>query len=312
MPAAANAAGHRRSVLILYPMPDRNKRQHRPAHYHNRGDRQGHDRPRPPSRKVDHDKRDGRNDNQIHVPVLDQGDGLMGHDHRRVIAIDGPGAAGKSTVADELARHLGAMLFDTGAIYRAVTLAARRLGIEVSDADALTELARRTPISLRPASIDDGRQVDVLLDGEDVTWEIRTPDIDSNVSAVSAHQGVRSALLHTQRAIADDALVVMVGRDIGTVVVPDAGVKIFLNASAAERARRRLVDLRAKGIDATFDSVLADLQARDEYDSSRKVAPLRAADDAVVIDSDGRTVQEIVREIESLAEARWAASVAKA
>jgi cytidylate kinase len=236
----------------------------------------------------------------------------MGHDHRRVIAIDGPGAAGKSTVADELARHLGALLFDTGAIYRAVTLAARRQGIDVSDAGALTDLARRTPISLRPASIDDGRQVDVLLDGEDVTWEIRTPDIDSNVSAVSAHQGVRSALLHTQRDIANDALGVMVGRDIGTVVVPDAGLKIFLNASVAERARRRLVDLRAKGIDATFDSVLADLQARDDYDSRREVAPLRAADDAVMIDSDGRTVQEIVQEIESLAESRWAASVAKA
>lgn len=234
----------------------------------------------------------------------------MGHDHRLVIAIDGPGAAGKSTVADLVARHLDAMLFDTGAIYRAVTLAARRRRIAVDDADALTDLARKLSISLRPPSIDDGRQVDVLLEDQDVTWDIRTPEIDAHVSAVSAHPGVRTALLDTQRAIADDAKVVMVGRDIGTVVVPDAGVKIFLNASAEERARRRLQDIRDKGIDVTFESVLEDLRRRDAYDSSRKTAPLRAADDAVVIESDGRTVHDIVREIESIAEARWSSPVA--
>jgi cytidylate kinase len=232
----------------------------------------------------------------------------MDHDHRRVIAIDGPGAAGKSTVADVLARRLHAMLFDTGAIYRAVTLAARRAGVDVQDAARLTELARHLPIALRPPTVADGRQVDVLLDNEDVTWAIRTPEIDSTVSAVSAHRPVREALLHTQREIADDATVVMVGRDIGTVVVPDAGVKVFISASPEERARRRLLDLRAKGIDADFDSVLADLRARDDWDSNREVAPLRAADDAIVIDSDGRAVEDIVEEIATIAQERWSPS----
>ena len=129
-----------------------------------------------------------------------------------VIAIDGPGAAGKSTVADQLARQLHAMLFDTGAIYRAVTLAAHRAGIATGDAARLAELARHLPIAMRPPSVEDGRQVDVLLDDEDVTWAIRTPEIDSTVSAVSAHPAVRQALLHTQREIADDAMVVMVRR----------------------------------------------------------------------------------------------------
>jgi cytidylate kinase len=231
----------------------------------------------------------------------------MGHDHRQVIAIDGPGAAGKTTVAAEVASQLDALLFDTGAIYRAVTLAALQHGISVDDAAALSDLAEDVHITLAPPSKDDGRLVDVLLNGEDVTWEIRTPEIDSNVSAVSAHPGVREALLGTQRAIADNARVVMVGRDIGTVVVPDAGVKIFLNASVEERARRRLVDLQEKGIETTFDHVLDDLQARDAYDSGRDTAPLRAAEDSVLVETDGKTIADVVREIETIAQERWTA-----
>jgi cytidylate kinase len=231
----------------------------------------------------------------------------MGHDHRQVIAIDGPGAAGKTTVAAEVASHLDALLFDTGAIYRAVTLAALRHGISVEDADALRDLAEDVHITLAPPSKHDGRLVDVLLNGEDVTWEIRTPEIDSNVSAVSAHPGVREALLGTQRAIADNARVVMVGRDIGTVVVPDAGVKIYLNASVEERARRRLIDLQDKGIETTYDHVLKDLEARDAYDSGRDTAPLRAAEDAVLVETDGKTIPDVVREIESIAQQRWTA-----
>ena len=226
-------------------------------------------------------------------------------DHRQVIAIDGPGAAGKSTVARRLADKIGALLFDTGALYRTVTLAAHRLGISPSDASGLADLAKSLPIAFRPPSVQDGRQVTVLLDSEDVTWAIRTPDIDSTVSEVSAHPAVRAALLDVQRSIAHDARVVIVGRDIGTVVTPDAGIKIYLDASTEERARRRLVDLRERGVDATFDEVLTDLEARDAFDSGRKTSPLRAAPDAIVIDSDGRTIDEIVTEIDGIVHTRW-------
>lgn len=226
-------------------------------------------------------------------------------DHRQVIAIDGPGAAGKSTVAHRLAQRLDAMLFDTGALYRTLTLAALRRGIASADADALGELAGTISIAFRPASVADGRQVDVLLDGEDVTWEIRTPEVDSTVSEVSAHSAVRDALLDVQRNIANGARVVIVGRDIGTVVTPAAGVKIYLDASTEERARRRLVDLQDRGIDATFDGVLADLEARDAFDSHRETAPLTPARDAVIIDSDGRTIDEIVTEIDGIVRSRW-------
>ncbi|HEV2066331.1 MAG TPA: (d)CMP kinase [Thermomicrobiales bacterium] len=226
-------------------------------------------------------------------------------DHRQVIAIDGPGAAGKSTVARRLADQLGAMLFDTGALYRTVTLAALRQDIAPSDEQALAELAGGLSITFQPASVADGRTADVLLDDEDVTWAIRTPEIDSSVSPVSAHPAVREQLLDVQRNIANGARVVIVGRDIGTVVTPDAGIKIYLDASTEERARRRLVDLHERGIDATFDSVLADLKARDAFDSGRATAPLRPAQDAVIIGSDGRTIDEIVTEIDSIVRARW-------
>jgi len=230
----------------------------------------------------------------------------MSHlDHRQVIAIDGPGAAGKSTVASLLADRTGAMLFDTGALYRAVTLAAIRAEIAGSDAESLAELARRQHIDLQPASIDDGRQVDVLLDGEDVTWAIRTPEVDARVSEVAAHPAVREALLDAQRSIADGVRVVMVGRDIGTIVIPRAGTKIYLDASAPERARRRLAELQGRGIDASLERVLADLNARDAHDSGRATAPLAAASDAVVVDSDNRTIEEIVSEIQRVAEAAW-------
>ncbi len=229
----------------------------------------------------------------------------MQPDHRQVIAIDGPGAAGKSTVARELARRTGALLFDTGALYRAVTLAASRAEIPGNDGEALTHLARQLDIGIRPPSVADGRQIDVMLDGEDVTWAIRTRDIDAAVSEVSAHPAVRQELLATQRQIADGARVVMVGRDIGTVVIPTAGLKVYLDASTPERARRRLEELHGRGIDASYDQVLADLQARDAYDSSRETAPLAAATDAIVVNTNGRTVDDIVDEIEQLARTSW-------
>ncbi|MCA9878397.1 MAG: (d)CMP kinase, partial [Thermomicrobiales bacterium] len=167
-------------------------------------------------------------------------------EHARVIAIDGPAAAGKSTVAKVVAQQLGALLFDTGALYRAIALAAVRSGVDPRDDRALCELAQTTRIDVRPPSAADGRLFDVLVAGEDVTWRIREPDIGGVVSLVSEHAAVRSALLPLQRRIAAEGPVVMVGRDIGTVVVPDAGLKVYLDASPEERARRRFAESSAR------------------------------------------------------------------
>ncbi|MGC4190854.1 MAG: (d)CMP kinase [Thermomicrobiales bacterium] len=232
---------------------------------------------------------------------------MTAHDHRRVIAIDGPGAAGKTTVARLLAEATGSLLFDTGSLYRAVTLAAQRRRVSLDDGDALGDLAAALDIQLARPSIDDGRLIDVLVDGEDVTWAIRTPEVDADVSQVSAYPQVRAALLDVQRRIADGVPVVMVGRDIGTVVTPNAGLKIYLDASPEERARRRWAERAGHDSSMTYDEVLEDLRRRDAYDSGRDVAPLRAADDAVHILTDGRTVEEIVNELQRLVEARWAA-----
>ncbi len=226
------------------------------------------------------------------------------YDHHRVIAIDGPGAAGKSTVAVEVSRELAALLFDTGALYRVVTLLAHRTGTPITDGDALARLAADAVIELRPASVDDGRTSDVLLNHEDVTWEIRRPEIDANVSAVSAHAGVREALLDVQREIADGIAAVLVGRDIGTVVVPSAGLKIWLDASAEERARRRYLDMQRRKIDISFPAILEDLRRRDQLDAERPLSPLRRADDAIAIMTDGRDIEDIVQEITSYAQAR--------
>ena len=230
------------------------------------------------------------------------------HDHRLVIAIDGPGAAGKSTVARNLADGMDILLFDTGALYRAVTLAALRQDVDLENESALADIAINADIDLQPASAEDGRLADVFLDGEDVTWAIRTPEVDANVSQVAAWPAVRDALLSVQRRIADDTRVVMVGRDIGTVVTPDAGTKIYLDASVEERARRRLYDLRQQGVETDFASVMDDLAERDFKDSTRATAPLRIADDAIRIVTDGLSVDEIVTRIEHVVRERWGES----
>lgn len=227
------------------------------------------------------------------------------HDHRGVIAIDGPAAAGKTTVARELANRLGATLFDTGALYRSVTLAALRAGIDPGDEARLTGIATCSRMELRPPTVADGRQVDVLLDGEDVTWAIRTPLVDANVSDVSKHPGVRGALLELQREIASGNRVVMVGRDIGTVVTPNAGVKIYLDASVEERARRRIAELQARGVDFDEAEIIADLRERDRIDSTRALSPLAAADDAIHILTDGKSIDGVVGEIERIARRVW-------
>lgn len=221
-------------------------------------------------------------------------------DHSQVVAIDGPAAAGKTTVARALADRLGAMLFDTGTLYRAVTLAAIRANVDPADAPSLAELADRRHIDVTPPSTPDGRLYDVRLDGDDVTWSIRDPRVDQHVSEVSAHQLVRDALLPTQRRIASAGPVVMVGRDIASVVVPDARVKVFLDASLPERARRRYAELTERGMDADLSEVLADLERRDVLDSTRSASPLRVAQGATVLTTDGLSVEDVVARIEAL------------
>ena len=221
--------------------------------------------------------------------------------HQRVIAIDGPAAAGKSTVARLLADRLGALLFDTGALYRAVALAALRSGVAPDDEKTLARIAADAQISVRPPSHQDGRLYDVRLNGEDVTWSVREPEVGAIVSRVAEHAAVRAALLPLQRRIASGGPVVMVGRDIGTVVVPDAGLKVYLDASAEERARRRFREGSQRGSSQDFEAVLQETRRRDAIDSGRHTAPLRPASDAVQIDTDGVPVDRIVAEIEELA-----------
>jgi len=209
------------------------------------------------------------------------------------IAVDGPAASGKSTVGEKLAKHLGYLFLDTGVMYRAVTLAAIEAGIQIEDEQACTLLAECTQIDVRPPTKDDGRSNDILIDGEDKTWEIRTPKVDAHVSVVSAYPGVRRALTEKQREIGRRRKVVMIGRDIGTVVMVDAGLKIFLDASIEERARRRFQERVDRGEIADYQYVLDLLRRRDEIDSNRDVAPLRPAEDAIVINSDAMSVEQV-------------------
>jgi CMP/dCMP kinase len=217
-----------------------------------------------------------------------------------LIAIDGPAGSGKSTVGKQLAEYLGYLYFDTGVMYRAVTLAALRRGIKVDNEEAVTRLAEQIQIDVRPPTHEDGRSYDVLVDGEDVTWDIRLPGIDANVSIVSAYPGVRLALSAQQRRVGQRGKVVMVGRDIGTVVLPEAGLKVYLDASVEERARRRFAELLARGEATTLERVLDLMLKRDLIDSTRDVAPLRAAEDAVVLDSDGMTIEQVFDRLKGL------------
>ena len=217
-----------------------------------------------------------------------------------IIAIDGPAASGKSTIGKRLADALGFLFFDTGLMYRAITWLALQRGLKLSDEAALTNLAETVLIEVQPASQSDGRACDVIVEGVDITWDTRRPEVDANVSVVSAYPGVRRALSAQQRRIGQRGRVVMVGRDIGTVVLPDADLKIYLDASAEKRARRRYDEIIARGESADYDEILSKVIERDRIDSTRDVAPLRIADDAIVIDSDNLNAEEVFQHILAL------------
>ena len=211
---------------------------------------------------------------------------------RLTIAIDGPAGSGKSTLGAALAKRLHYTYFDSGVIYRAITWLALRHGADVYAEPALVALARRADLTVTRPTDDDGRQFTVLIDGEDATWGIRSPEVDHNVSAVSAQPGVRAVANERLRDIAAPGAMVMVGRDIGTVVLPHADLKLYLTASAEERARRRCRELQARGLLAEYEAILREMKRRDALDSGRDADPLRPAPDAIHLDSDHLTIQE--------------------
>ena len=206
------------------------------------------------------------------------------------VAIDGPSGAGKSTLAKECARRFGFLYVDTGAIYRTVGLAAKRSGIAVEDADEVLPLLPSLDVDLRHA--EDGQHM--FLFNEDVNGLIRTPEISSYASKVSAIAGVRTFLMEMQRSLARKHSVIMDGRDIGTVVLPNADIKVFLTASAEARAKRRLLELEEKGQHFSFEEILRDMRERDERDSQREAAPLKCAEDAVLLDTTALTLEESI------------------
>lgn len=212
----------------------------------------------------------------------------------KIIALDGPAASGKSTLAKRLAEHLNYLYFDTGVMYRAITWAVLQHQIAFEDEAAVTDLAENVPIEVQPATVDDGRDYDILVEGQDITWQIRRPEVEANVSVVSAYPGVRKALSSQQRRVGLRGKVVMVGRDIGTVVLPEAELKLYLDASVEERARRRYDERMARGNDVAYETILAAMRKRDQIDSTRDVAPLKAAVDAIVIDSDHKNIDEVL------------------
>lgn len=208
------------------------------------------------------------------------------------IAIDGPSGAGKSSLARRVASALGFIYVDTGAIYRTVGLASYRAGIDCKDAEAVGKILPRLNIQMRFNAAGEQR---MYLDEEDVSSRIRMPEISICASDVSTLPVVRSYLLDMQRRMAKDNNVIMDGRDIGTVVLPDADLKIFMTASSAARAQRRLLELQAKGVRANFEDVFRDIEYRDQQDSTRAAAPMRAAEDAVVLDTTNLNLEESYR-----------------
>jgi cytidylate kinase len=213
------------------------------------------------------------------------------------ITIDGPAGAGKSTLGDLLAKRLGYLYFDTGVMYRALTLAALRRGVDPGDAAGLAALARDLDIDLQPPTAEDGRQYTVLVDGADATWDLRLPEVDRNVSLAASHPAVRDIMRARQRAIGMRGRIVMVGRDIGTIVLPEARLKIYLDASLRARAARRAAQLEARGEPADRAAIESDVARRDALDSH----VMGLADDAIILSNDALSPEQ---EVEFILE-RW-------
>ncbi|MFN8399565.1 MAG: (d)CMP kinase [Anaerolineales bacterium] len=214
-----------------------------------------------------------------------------------IIALDGPAASGKSTVGLRLADALGYLFFDTGVMYRAVTWIALNHDMDLHDETAISQMAETAEIDIRPPSKNDGRACDIVVADKDITWDVRSGDVEASVSLVAAYAGVRTALSGQQRRIGLRGKVVMVGRDIGTVVLPEADLKVYMDASAEERARRRVKDITSRGEPANYDEILKKMIERDRLDSTRAVAPLRPADDALVLDTDRLSEEEVFAKI---------------
>lgn len=209
------------------------------------------------------------------------------------VAIDGPASSGKSTVAKQIAKKLNLIYIDTGAMYRSVTLYIMQAGIDVKDEDSVAKELDNISITFQT----ENDQQRVILNDIDVTEAIRSIEVTNNVSLISSYRAVREALVNQQRELAHSTAVIMDGRDIGTVVLPDASVKIFLKASPEERAKRRTKEYKQKGIIKEYHQILEDIKQRDKFDSTREISPLRQATDAVVIDSTALNIQEVVKEI---------------
>ncbi|HEY88270.1 MAG TPA: (d)CMP kinase [Thermoflexia bacterium] len=216
------------------------------------------------------------------------------------IAIDGPAASGKSTIGYHLARKLNYLYLDTGILYRAVTWAALERDISITDADAVVALASHLDIQVLPPDKADGRQATIQVDGADVTWELRTPAVDKAVSPISTYPAVRRILTAQMRQIGQSGRVVMVGRDIGTVVLPHAELKLYVVATAEERAHRRQLERQAQGKTTSYEQMLAEIRRRDQIDSHRKSAPLRAAADAIHFNNTQMSIPEMFRAVEEL------------
>jgi len=221
----------------------------------------------------------------------------------KAVAIDGPAASGKTTIGFMLANQINYLFLDTGCMYRAVTLAVLQQGMQIDDEESVVKITQKLELGIEPAGIsgrDDGRLYTVLIGGQDVTWELRSNDVDVNVSQISSYAGVRSNLVSRQRAIGVRGQVVMVGRDIGTVVLPDAPLKLYIVASAEERARRRWLEREDRNDNTTYEQNLADIIRRDQFDGHRAHSPMRPADDAIIIDTTEKKLDAIIEEILAL------------
>lgn len=216
------------------------------------------------------------------------------------VAIDGPVAAGKTTVGRLLARELSALFFDTGIVYRAAAHQTLAQGVDPEDADAVAAIAEQLDLQL----LNTANGTRLIVDGRDITDELRSPEVDRALPPISANPRVREALLECQRSAVDGLTAVVVGRDIGTVILPDADLKIYLDSGAEVRAHRRHQELRDRGVDISWETVYRDLQARDARDTSRDHAPLEIADGAIVVDATDKGVDEVVQELLGLVRER--------